>query len=132
MAIDKKMLQRFLDNPANVSAEEMLDDQEEQEMPSEESQIEPEEMMESEPSEMDGEEMAEGEDMSLSDLQVPSQSQEDIDFGTLEKLKRLKAGEPMESGEDEETSADVASDMQAPTELRKKALQRIKQKYLGQ
>ena len=132
MTIDKKMLQRFLDNPANVSAEEMLDDQEEQEMPSEESQIQPEEMIESEPSEMDGEEMAEGEDMSLSDLQVPSQSPEDIDFGTLEKLKRLKAGEPMESGEDEETSADVASDMKAPTELRKKALQRIKQKYLGQ
>jgi hypothetical protein len=61
---------------------------------------------------------------------IPSASSPDQDI--MNKLKRLKAGEPMESAEEESLDSDVASDMKAPIDLRKKALQRIKQKYLGQ
>src|SRR5690606_8677793 len=43
-------------------------------------------------------------------------------------LRRLKAGEPLDDMSDGDVQ-DVASDIAAPTELRKRALEKIKQKY---
>lgn len=140
MAIDKKTLQRFLDNPASFSAEDMgLDEQEEPVLPGLEDQLPPapEEMLEPEieepevsPQAPESDELEDEE----GDIQLASArpAMPQADENIMAKLKKLKAGEPIEDDGDEQESADVASDMRAPTDLRKKALQRIKQKYLGQ
>lgn len=124
MAIDKKMLQRFLDNPANVSADEF--DMEDELPTSEESERAPAgeeeevpEMEEQEPELDDGVEVASA---------APAK---ELDSEIMSKLKRLKSGQPADEM-DEEEAQDVSSDTEAPIELRKKALQQIKQKYLGQ
>lgn len=139
MAIDKRVLQRFLDNPANVSAEDMELEDGEQLAPDESSDgaldipaIDPEEMLES-PEISDPDELNQEEDLMEDEADVASlaPSMPSPDSDALTKLKRLKAGESLEDAPDSEVQ-DVASDMQAPMDLRKKALQRIKQKYLGQ
>jgi hypothetical protein len=46
----------------------------------------------------------------------------------MEMLKRLKAGGPME---DTEVAQETINDTSAPMEMRKAAIEKIKQKYLG-
>lgn len=99
MAIDKKTLKMFLDNPAMYSAEDL--DQEDQ--------VESEIMPEVEPEEMIGE-------------------SEEPELVAEEDVEMEDEPTAMEEGIDQK----VVSDMQASPEMRKKALQRIKQKYLGQ
>lgn len=139
MAINKQMLQRFLDNPAMVSAEDMELEEGEQLAPDESSDgsldipaIDPEEMLES-PEISDPDELNQEEDLMEDEEDVASlaPAMPAPDSDALSKLKKLKAGESLEDAPDSEVQ-DVASDMQAPMDLRKKALQRIKQKYLGQ
>jgi len=47
----------------------------------------------------------------------------------MEQLKKLKAGQPL--SEDASVAQETASDPSMDTELRKAAIQKIKQKYLG-
>lgn len=135
MAINKQMLQKLLNNPANVSAEDLESPEMDMEQSKDEYQL-PEELGEAVEDATD-EEMIEPvikpEVDDSSRMRVQSSPDKfELDPQIASMMKKLKAGEPLESEEDENESADIASDMQAPTELRKKALQRIKQKYLGQ
>ena len=141
MAIDKKMLQKFLDNPAMFSAEDMGLDQGEALAPDESEDgsmkipaIDPEaDLTEEAPQIGDPDELNQENDLASDEMDVaslaPAKVQPESD--ALMKLKKLKAGEPMDDSSQEEIQ-DVASDMEAPMDLRKKALQKIKQKYLGQ
>jgi len=141
MALDPKLLKRFLDNPASFSAEDMgLQDENGESLAPNESEdgalevpeVDPEaDMLEQAPEIADPDEVEQEvdlEDDEAGDLK-PAAPQVDSDIMT--KLKKLKAGESldeMSESQDEEISSDIA----APMELRKKALQKIKQKYLGQ
>lgn len=51
-----------------------------------------------------------------------------VDPKMMEMLKRLKAGQP---AEDTEVHPEVINDTSAPMEMRKAAIEKIKQKYLG-
>lgn len=132
MAIDKKTLQMLLNNPGMFNAEELdLEDTGESLAPDESSdgsmdipEIDPESDMDS-PDIADPDEIDQSNDLSK-DMDVAS-----ADSDIVAKLKRLKAGEPMDQMDEQEDES-VASDMSAPMDLRKKALQKIKQKYLGQ
>lgn len=129
MAIDKKTLQRFLDNPANVSAEDMELEDSEQTEESPEGELQPEEMIEEEPY-IEPEIVAE--DTESLESQEPMMVSEDIDSDLLAKLKKLKAGESIDEEEmGDEEAKEVANDSGASVEMRKKALQLIKEKYLG-
>lgn len=135
MAIDKKTLQKLLDNPAMVSGNDVDWDQlENMELPPDvpvqeqspaEEEVQPEEMIEPEiEPELEDEEVAAAE---------PQGQPIDESRRKLHRPKGYRA--PWESKEDDltdEEAKNTAEDMQAPVELRKKALQRIKQKYLGQ
>lgn len=98
MAFDKSVLQKFLANPANVSPEDLEDDQE----------VLPEE--------------------SLQDEEVPVELEEP----EFEEEIAEPAKEEIPEDMPEEQTSEIASDMKAPIELRRQALLRIKQKYLGQ
>ena len=139
MALSKQALQKLLDNPGMFSAEDMEMEQESPEMPGleEEMPMAPEEMLEPamneesevspEAPEMDELEAPEGEIEMASAKPAMLEADQDI----MSKLKKLKAGEPLDEMSDMETQ-DIAGDTEAPADLRKKALQKIKQKYLGQ
>lgn len=145
MAIDKKTLQRFLDNPAMFSAQDMGLEDGEALAPDESSldgaldipEVDPEgALLEQAPEisdpdeinqQLDLEQDEEGDDELASIEPMPKTPDSDA----VTKLKRLKAGEPLEDTSTEQDQ-EIASDMQAPMDLRKKALQKIKQKYLGQ
>lgn len=135
MAINKQMLQKLLNNPANVSAEDLESEELDSAQSADEYQL-PEELGEAVEDATD-EEMIEPvikpavDDSSRMRVQS-SPDKFELDPEIAGMMKKLKAGEPLESDEDEQESAEVASDMRAPVDLRKKALQRIKQKYLGQ
>lgn len=156
MALDKMQLKRLLDNPAMFTAQDMgLDEDGESLAPDESSpslmalaggEDMPDESMPDESMPDMAEPKMEEPEMSMPDESEPDQSMPDmsepkmempdmksasVDPSILQKLKRLKAGEPMDDSSQEEIQ-DVASDMEAPMDLRKKALQKIKQKYLGQ
>jgi len=153
MALDNKTLRRFLDNPAMFSAEDM---ELEQEIPADVDgsmdipEIDPEaDLLNEAPEIADPDEINQQNDLAQ-DEQVASLSPEisgykvspevsalskeiapSSDSDMVAKLKRLKSGEPMDETSQQEDQ-EIASDMKAPIELRKKALQKIKQKYLGQ
>lgn len=141
MAIDKKMLQKFLDNPATFSAEDMGLDEGEALAPDESADgamqlpsVDPEsDLLEQAPEIQDPDELNQENDLESDEMDIaslaPEMAQPDSD--ALMKLKRLKSGQPLED-ELEGEAEDIASDMEAPMDLRKKAMQRIKQKYLGQ
>lgn len=130
MALDPKMLKKFLDNPAQFSAEDMGIDQGngEQVAPDEGGaeaaldvpEIDPEAMLEQESPEIaDPDELNQENDL--------EQDEEDSEMDIPQVSKKNL----MEDASEEETQ-DIAGDMKAPMELRKQALMRIKQKYLGQ
>ena len=151
MALDKMQLKRLLDNPAMFTAQDMgLDEDGESLAPDESSpslmalaggEDMPDESMPdmSEPKMQEPKMPMPDEsepdqsmpDMSEPKMEMPDMESASVDPSILQKLKKLKAGEPMDDSSQEEIQ-DVASDMEAPMDLRKKALQKIKQKYLGQ
>lgn len=136
MALSKQALQKLLDNPGMFSAADM--EEETPEIPGlEEAPMAPEEMLE--PS-MDEESEVSPEAPEMDELEAPEGEIEmasakpamlEADQDIMAKLKKLKAGEPLDEMSDMETQ-DIAGDTEAPADLRKKALQKIKQKYLGQ
>jgi hypothetical protein len=130
MAIDKKMLQKFLDNPALVSAQDLdLDSSPDGSMDIPE--VDPEaDLVEQAPDIADPDEVNQENDLAKQD-EVASIQPAAVDSDIIAKLKKLKAGESLDE-ESEQEQGDIASDMKAPIELRKKAMQKIKQKYLGQ
>lgn len=135
MALDPKLLKKFLDNPAQFSAADMgLNDSEDNALsiPS----VDPEaDILEQAPEISDPDEIDQSNDLSSDeeDAQIASiqPMKNEMDSDITAKLRKLKAGEPMDDSSEQEIE-DLAGDMQAPTDLRKKALQKIKQKYLGQ
>lgn len=142
MAIDKKMLQKFLDNPAMFSAEDMGLDEGEALAPDESSldgaldipEIDPEAaLLEQAPEISDPDEVNQESDLADDEMDMASIAplKPSVQTDALSKLKRLKSGQPLEDESQQEVQ-DIASDMEAPMDLRKKAMQKIKQKYLGQ
>jgi hypothetical protein len=141
MAIDKRMLQKFLDNPAMFSPEDMGLSEGEEMSPDESTDesvtipaIDPEaDLTEEAPEISDPDELNQENDLIEDESEVaslaPSMPQSDSE--DLAKLKKLRMGESLDDSSENEIQ-DIASDMGAPMDLRKKALQRIKQKYLGQ
>lgn len=115
---NKKSIQKLISrpealNPADLE-EETIDDalQQKVESPLEE----PEQMLEEEPAEQ--ELLASGEE----DTYTP-------DPEILAALKKLRAGEGLE---DQEVAKETIEDTEAPLNLRKEAIRKIKQKYLGE
>lgn len=127
MAIDKKTLQMLLNNPAMVKAHElgMEDDPShpQDKMPDEDSETDPASMLDQHPDDQKQDEEV---------ASIPQMKTPDVDSELMAKLKKLKAGEPADDSSDESKDADVASNMQATTDMRKKAMDMIKRKYLGQ
>lgn len=129
MSLDPKMLKKFLDNPAQFSAEDMgLDEPNGEQLAPDESsdssmeipEIDPEaDLVEQVPKIADPDEMNQENDLEMdegdSEMSVPKMSKTEL-------VKNAS----------EEDNQEIAGDMKAPIELRKQALQRIKQKYLGQ
>lgn len=136
MALDKKTLQMLLNNPGMVKAHElgMEDDPSQQQpedgeqAPDESAHPDPESMLDQHPDDQQPDE----EVASIPSMKTPGQAASpDIDSALMEKLKKLKAGELMDDSQ-ESTEEDTASNMQATTDMRKKAMDMIKRKYLGQ
>jgi hypothetical protein len=140
MALNPKMLKKFLDNPAQFSAQDMgLDESGEQLAPNESEgdgalsipDVDPEAALMDEapqiadPDEVNQEVDLENDEEDQGDEMASLAPEMDSDITA--KLKKLKSGDTSEV-EDEEISAD----MQAPRDMRKKALEKIKAKYLGQ
>lgn len=125
MAIDPKLLQKLMSHPELMGVDDLdLEQSGEALAPDESTPMQPmEEMpmddMEGEESDLDGEEIASTPPMDL-----------DVDSDITAKLKKLKLGQSLDDMSEQEEQ-DIASDTQAPTDLRKKALERIKEKYLG-
>lgn len=117
MAIDKKSLQLLLNNPAKFNPadieEEDIQDALAQKI---EGGAEEPEMMEMEDEEAPVEEAPAA--------QPAFQASPEV----MELMKKLKGPSP----EDAEVQPEEINDVTAPMELRKKAIQKIKQKYLGQ
>lgn len=126
MAIDKKSLQKLISRPEAFDPRD-LEAEDEFKVPEEISEaVEEATDDESEESEV----QPEVDDSSK--MKIESSPEEyKLDPEIMEKLKRLKSGQSLEDS-DEEEDQDIASDTSAPTDLRKQALLKIKQKYLGQ
>lgn len=120
MALSKEALQKLLNNPGMFHAsdmeEELAPDESSEEI---EPELQPEEMLESDEDEqeLDGEEVA---------AINPNARSFELSPEVKQLAKQLKP--EISEQEDQE----VSSDMKAPIEMRKEALKRIKQKYLGQ
>jgi len=130
----QKMLMRLLNNPGQLTAEEF---NEEDQAPDEAESPEEDKLEETigEEPELDPESPeATDEDCEYTDEMDDESSDKEsqADPKMMEMMKRLKAGKSMEDDSSEQDHKEVANDMEAPMELRKKAMQMIKQKYLGQ
>ena len=122
MALDKKALQKLLDNPAMFSAADMeqesIDDALQQKV--EGSEQEPQ------PMEMEDEDM--GEEMVASAAPVSKMKPSyEVSPEIMELMKKMKGPESLEDVEVEKEQMDEPS-----LDLKKKAIQQIRQKYLGQ
>jgi hypothetical protein len=135
MALTKEQLQKLLDNPGMFSPSDMEGEDGSEQLLEEEApevEVNPEELL-GEQEELAEPELVTEEDSTLEDLEEESPLvTEEVDGDLLAKLKKLKAGESIEDEEPtDEEAKDIANDATASTELRKKALQQIREKYLG-
>lgn len=140
MALDKKSLAMLLNNPGKFDPRTAGMDEESGEVlaPDESSDgamkipaIDPEsDLTEQEPDIADPDEVDQSIDLDKDQL-ASNQPKHEVDSDIMTKLRKLKAGESIDES-DESQVQDAAADMKAPMEMRKKALQQIKQKYLGQ
>ena len=147
MALSRAQLQKLLDNPAMFSAddmevenEEMLPEaiQEEDELQMDEfeenpavvpEQEEEADLIAKEP--LEPVDLNEEDDITEQELQATRLSLENPELNAMNRLQKRQEVDQMDAISEEEVG-DIARDIEAPADLRKKALQRIKQKYLGQ
>lgn len=114
MAIDRSFLQKFLDNPASVSAEDFGLDNGESLAPDESSD-----------GAMEVPELDPEAELLSPEIGDSDEVNQEMDLAKDES-------DSMSKESSETKNEEIASDMKAPMELRKKALLKIKQKYLGQ
>ncbi len=120
MAIDKKMLQQLINNPAQFKPDlEEEDIQDALAQKIEGGAEEPEPMLE----DMEDDGMEE----EAAPMGAPAQPAFQPSPEVMELMKKLKSPSPA----DAEVQEEVIDDATAPMELRKKAIQQIRQKYLG-
>lgn len=139
MAINRKSLQKLISRPEAFDPSD-LEDEEQFRVPEEVQDAIAEETGDIDDTELEDDGVEEEIEEPViqqdvddsSEMRVQSSPDESqFDPEIMEQIKRLKSGEPMDDM-GEEDNQEIASDTSASTELRKKALQRIKQKYLGQ
>jgi hypothetical protein len=123
MAIDKKSLQKLLNNPgmfnpADIEEEDIQDALAQKIQGGEE-----------EPEMMGAEDMSDEDEAPEAAPQGAPAQPYTPSPEVMELMKKLKGPSPAEAEVQDE---DISGDIGAPMELRKKAIERIKQKYLGQ
>lgn len=124
MAIDKKTLQQLISRPEAFRPEDM----EEEDIQAELAQKV--EGSDQDPEAMGIEDMAGEEEDQLEAPAAPVGTDKyQPSPEVMQLMKQLKGPSPQEA---EVQAEDISGDMQAPMELRKKAIEQIRKKYLGQ
>lgn len=143
MAYDKRMMQKLMSRPELMGLDDLESDQpgesiapdesgtpdvmpevmeSDSEMPAQEDEapeLAPENILQDEPSDEE------------QDLELPESETPEIDSDITKMLRKLKSGQPLEDNSDQ-SNQETAGDPSASAEMRKAAIKKIKEKYLGQ